>query len=211
MEYADEYTRIMQKMLADNTAAAEAVLAGARSAQKAAADALQSAREQLRETEENAPQLLQEFTDRHRARLEKEMADDVKRKLAEQLLYHRESVQTVAVLMDLPEKFVQELAKRQGRRKVGSADTWLEYDESGRSGYVILNRDKIAVRFSYEFAGGNALAVIDVPTAGHWEAATQLPAAERDILLDFVGAQVVADRAPGYQYRVDMDTIVIFI
>ena len=71
----------MQQMLADNAAAAEAVIAGARGEQMAAAAALQAARQQLAENERDAVQILQDYTTKHRARLKenlrKEMAEEI--------------------------------------------------------------------------------------------------------------------------------------
>ncbi len=200
----------MQQMLADNAAAAEAVIAGARGEQMAAAAALQAARQQLAENERDAVQILQDYTTKHRARLKENLRKEMAEEIAERLLEKGEPVHVVAALLELADWSLQSIAQCLGHRKVGSADAWLRYDESGRSGYVILHHGRVVHRFSYEFAGGSALAVIDVPTAGYWEANTGLPLEEREEILAFVGAQVVADRAPGYHYRIGEDTIVIY-
>ncbi|MEO6037105.1 MAG: hypothetical protein ABIQ93_01750 [Saprospiraceae bacterium] len=211
MEYPDEYAQIMEKMLADNAVAAEAVVAGARTEQLAAAAELQMALQALQETEENAAQILQDYTDQHRARLEMDLREDLLKALALQLLQKGEAVSTVADLLEIGEGLVREIAKRQGRRKVGSLEAWLNYEESGRSGYVIFNYGKTSHRFSYEFGGGTALVVIDIPTASQWEAHTGLSLSDREAVLEFIGAQVAADKAPEYQYRIENQEIVIYI
>ena len=211
MEYPDEYAQIMEKMLADNAVAAEAVVAGARTEQLAAASELQGAREQLQETEQNAANILRDYTNQHRERMEKDLRDDLLKEIAGQLLQKGESVSAVADLLEIGEGLVRETARRQGRQKVGSLEAWLNYDESGRSGYVIFNYGKISHRFAYEFGGGTALAIIDIPTPGQWEADTGLPLAEREAVLEFIGTQVVADKAPEYAYRIDDQSIVIYI
>lgn len=210
MEYPNEYTQIMQKMLADNAAAAETVVAGARAGQQAAAAELQAARNQLADNEQNAAQMLKEYTKQQRAQLEKHLHTEILEEMAGKLLKKGESVSTVTALLDMAERLVQRVFKRLGLRPVGSANAWLEYDEEGRSGYVILHHGKTVYRFSYEFGGGSTLAIIDIPAASHWEAYTGLPLADREAILEFIGLQVVADKAPGHRYRIDPDALVIY-
>ncbi len=210
MEYSDEYARIMQKMLADNAAAAEAVVAGARAEQTAAAAELQAARKQLADNEQNAAQILEEYTKQQRAGLEKHIHTEILEEMAEKLLKKGESVSTVTALLDMAERLVQSVVKHLGLRKVGSANAWLEYDDEGRCGYVILHHGKTVYRFYYEFGGGETLAIISIPTASQWEAHTGLPLEEREAILEFIGLRVVADKAPGRGYRIDPDAIVIY-
>ncbi len=206
-----EYTQIMQKMLTNNSAAAEAIVAGARAEQIAAAAELQETRRQLTEMEQNKVQILQEYTTQLRAQLENYIRLEILEEMAEKLLKKGESLSVVGTLLGLAERVMQSVFRHSGLQQVGSANAWLEYEEDGRSGSVIFHHGKTTNRFYYEFGGDTTLVIIDIPTAAQWETRTGLPLAERELILDFIGKKVVADKAPGYSYRVENSAIVIYI
>ena len=54
------------------------------------------------------------------------------------------------------------------------------------------------------------MVIITIPTASQWAAHTGLPLEEREAILEFIGLQVVADKAPGHRYRIDHDALVIY-
>lgn len=201
----------MQKMLDENTAAAKAILAGAENERTAAATALAEARRQLQETERNAPQILQDYTAAYSARLEKDLLKEVKKEVAVQLLSQGKTIPVVARVLNVEEDFVRDLAKRERPRMPMLPNSWLEYEDDGRSGYVILHYGSIEHRFFYEFAGGTTLVTISIPVAAYWEKHTGLPLERREIILHFIGDQVVHDKAPGYLYRIEDQFIVIYL
>ena len=172
---------------------------------------MEATRKQLVENELNTAKILQDYTAKSRAQFEKYIREEVKEKIGEHLLQQGESAEIVMALLDVPARFVESMVRRLGQQKVGSANAWLRYDEQeGRNGYVILHHGKSVNRFAYELGGTKALAVIEIPTASQWELHTGLPLAERELILEFVGTQMVADQAPGYKYRIGNDSIVIY-
>jgi hypothetical protein len=68
------------------------------------------------------------------------------------------------------------------------------YSDSGRSGKVHYISKEATFDLDYEFGGGAAVAVIDIPTPKQWEAATKTPLARREAILKFIGQQVVKDQ-----------------
>lgn len=88
----------------------------------------------------------------------------------------------------------------------------IAYQSDGRCGYVVFADG--ATRFSlyYEFAGGEALAVIDVPTTNEWTRHTGLPAHTREPLLRFIGATVAHDQTANHagRYELGTDTLTIY-
>jgi hypothetical protein len=68
------------------------------------------------------------------------------------------------------------------------------YTSSGRSGKVHYISKEATFDLDYEFGGGSAVAIIDIPTAKQWEAATKTPLSRRDAILKFIGQQVVKDQ-----------------
>ena len=68
------------------------------------------------------------------------------------------------------------------------------YTSSGRSGKVHYISKETTFDLEYEFGGGAAIAIIDIPTPKQWEAATKTPLSRREAILKFIGQQVVKDQ-----------------
>ena len=49
----------------------------------------------------------------------------------------------------------------------------------------------------WEFAGGDALAIVEIPTETNWPATTNLPLEKRNDVLRFIGEQIVVDQTGG--------------
>ena len=74
--------------------------------------------------------------------------------------------------------------------------------DGGRSGQVIYT-DKIGrLEFYYEFAGGNCLAIVSVPSTSEWQRATGRPAETRDEILTYIAEQIIIQKAPGHRYKI---------
>lgn len=81
------------------------------------------------------------------------------------------------------------------------AEARVAYQSEGRSGYVVFAHGGTRFSLYYELAGGDALAVIDVPTPETWKKHTGLPADTREPLLRFIGATVAHDQTADHQGR----------
>ena len=68
------------------------------------------------------------------------------------------------------------------------------YTSGGRSGKVHYISKEATFDLDYEFGGGAAVAIIDIPTPKQWEAATKTPLSRREAILKFIGQQVVKDQ-----------------
>jgi len=89
--------------------------------------------------------------------------------------------------------------------------TQVRYTNGGRGGTVHYVSAKASFDMWYELAGGNALAIINVPTPQYWEAATKLPLSRRAATLKFIGESVVRDQASGNGYfQIDDNFITIY-
>lgn len=83
----------------------------------------------------------------------------------------------------------------------------VQYTNDGRSGTVHYVSPQASFSMWYELAGGNAVAIIDIPTKASWEERTQLSLAHRTSVLQFIGEQVVRDQIPSGGYFECSDTI----
>jgi hypothetical protein len=73
----------------------------------------------------------------------------------------------------------------------------IRYTSDGRSGNVYFESDETTFDLWWEFAGDDALAIINIPTEKTWEAQTRLPLDKREAFLAFIAAQVIHDQASG--------------
>ncbi|UFH57015.1 hypothetical protein [Spirosoma sp. KNUC1025] len=86
----------------------------------------------------------------------------------------------------------------------------VRYTSEGRGGTVHYVSSEASFDMWYEFAGGNALAIIDIPPPEYWTARTQLPLSQREEILIFIGNQVVKDHAPGGSFTLSRNTLTIY-
>lgn len=73
----------------------------------------------------------------------------------------------------------------------------LTYESEGRSGRVHYQSPRADFTLYYEFAGGDCLATVDLPSASAWTRQTGLPADQRDAVVQWIGRQVVRDQTNG--------------
>lgn len=88
----------------------------------------------------------------------------------------------------LRNKVINEVADRFSRH--------IEYDDRGRSGYVIYVEGKLRLSFSYEFGGGKCIAYIDIPSEEKWEKETSTPLSRRQDIITFTANTVQYKQAP---------------
>jgi len=110
----DDLAKIMQQALAENEAAAQNLVAGARVEREAAAAERAAARVALIDTEHNAGKLYADFVEKHRSRIARSLQLEIAGLFAQRLLLAGESIAEAAALLDLPDGMVQELARKHG-------------------------------------------------------------------------------------------------
>ena len=71
------------------------------------------------------------------------------------------------------------------------------YDSQGREGYVWYKSADTKFAMYYELGGGDCVTIIHIPTPEEWEKVTQLPLAQREEVLNFIGRQVAQDQVSG--------------
>lgn len=99
--------------------------------------------------------------------------------------------------MKLPFKnpFTKKTGLQQLAENLGNAR--LLYSTGGRGGTVFFESDEAKFDLWWEFGGGDALALIDIPSEQQWVARTKLPLEKRAAVLDFIAQQVIHDQASG--------------
>lgn len=70
----------------------------------------------------------------------------------------------------------------------------IQIEDEGRGGTIYFKNDYSSFNLWWEFAGGDAIAIIEAPTAERWELQTRLRLAQREELLTYIGEQVVTKK-----------------
>ncbi len=205
---SEQYAKIMEQTMAAALANMDAIQAEAQKAQVAALDEQAAAREEKRRIEASAQQVAEAYIEQHRQKLEAEIRQKTLLSVTKSLLEAGRKATEIQEWLGVPVSMIEEARMKLGFKQLGPADARVLYEQEGRGGTVIFERDETVLRFYWEFGGGNALALVFVPEAETWETQTGLPIADRMPILDFVGRQILADQG-GRFYRLEGNTMVI--
>lgn len=109
--------------------------------------------------------------------------------------------------LDVPKVFVENIREVMKRNEKYRGDKpkrlrlegnpTLRYEDSGRGGTIWFESRETRFDMWWEFAGGDALVIVDIPTEEQWEARTKLPLEQRESTLTFIGEQIVQDKIFG--------------
>ncbi|MBC7777581.1 MAG: hypothetical protein H7246_19260 [Phycisphaerae bacterium] len=86
----------------------------------------------------------------------------------------------------------------------------LRYGDYGRGGTIYYESPDAHFDMWWEFAGGDALVIVDIPTPEKWEAITKLPLEQREKVLTFIGEQVIEDKNGGEGYFIIGENVLTF-
>lgn len=206
----DEYLPMIQKMLDDNERAAKAVVDGAQQEYDKVLAERAAAKERLEKVKADSKIHSEAFRLKAIEKLKKEIEDKEREELAAHLLEKGLRIGEVAGLLGLPETAVEELAETlRIQTIIGSMTMRISYEDQGRGGYINIHFGEATHRWWWEFGGGNALVIIDIPTDENWEAQTGIPLERRMHTLEMIAHRVILDKAPGHQFRIDVNAIVV--
>ncbi len=122
-------------------------------------------------------------------------------KLIQKHLAQHETPETIAAWLDVPKKFVTTLKVKIDRAKQYqpknvrmqlSGNLKLQFADQGRGGTIYFISDETKFSLWWEFAGNDAIAFIEAPSADRWTKHTGLPLKQRNDVLIYIGEQVIA-------------------
>lgn len=147
--------------------------------------------------------------ERRKANLE-QVRNEVWAETAEKLIVEEIPSDMLKRILDLPAKILADVWFKLGFDKMDENHVaHVGYVNEGRTGYVIFYRNDLTTRFYFEFGGGHTVAIISIPAPDKWEAATKIPIADRQSVLEFVASRVVRDQAAGCKYFIGETDILI--
>lgn len=207
-QMSEQYAKMMEQTMAAALANMETIQAEAQKAHATALDLQADAREEKRRIEASAQQVAEAYIEKHRQQLAEETRQKTLLSVVKNLVEAGRLDAEIRAWLAVPDSMLEEAHTAMGFTKLGAADARVRYEQEGRGGTVIFERGATALRFYWEFGGGDALALVFVPTAEQWEAQTGLPRAERLPILDFVAARILADQGGRY-YKLEGNVLVI--
>lgn len=183
---------------------ANAALAKERKKLEKEIDATRAERKKL---EDEAEALVQQFFSKGQKQFHEAAQTELLRNLVRMHIENGKTSREIAYWFDVPMRFIKqikdlvqrvapyrEVAKK---RNYPSEGQRLRYSDEGRGGTIWYEAGEIQFDMWWEFAGGDALVILDIPTTEQWEARTGIPLLLRENVLHFIGEQVVEDKVSG--------------
>lgn len=204
----EQYAKMYETMMAEAMKQMDAVTRQAEKAHAEALDELAAAREEKKRIEHSAAAIAEAYVEKHRQKLEDEINKKTLLSVVKALLHAGRSGTEIQEWLAVPTSMLETARMHLGFRKLGAQDARVTYEQQGRGGTVVFQRETLQLRFDWEFGGGDAIALVFVPAEAHWQAQTGLPTEERLPILDFVGRQILADQG-GARYELSGDVLTI--
>lgn len=117
------------------------------------------------------------------------------------------TTQEIAVWLDVPMDFIENIRQIMARASAYGGENpkrlriegspTLRYDDQGRGGLIQFQSRATTFNLWWEFAGGDALVIVEIPTADQWESRTRLPLEQRERTLTYIAEQIVEDKISG--------------
>lgn len=173
-------------------------------AQKAVIEELAAAQKARAEAEKEGEKMARAYFAGKQQEFMETARTELLRQLTRQHLEADKTPSDIAKWLDVPKDFVENINALLGRvakyaspkpqRLQLDGNPKLRYDDQGRGGTIWFESLDTTFSTWWEFAGGDALVIVAIPTEAQWEAETKLPLAKRMDTLTFIGEQIVADK-----------------
>jgi hypothetical protein len=175
--------------------------------QKKVEKELDAAQKLRAKAEQTGEKMATKAYEAHRKVYETAAWTDLRRQLTRMHIEAGKTNDEIAVWLDVPQDFVENI--RQVMKRVDElhpdkpkrihieGNPKIRVTDCGRSGTVHFESDETRFELWWEFGFGNALIVVDVPSAEKWEKITQLPLERRMSVLNFIGEHLVFQETYG--------------
>jgi len=203
---ANVFQKSIEEALANLDKLKEEVL----KAKEQAIDQEIAAKEELHRIQLNAEKLSQEYIYAHQKEYDQRVRNDTMMEVTEKLLNAGLPSPEVKRWLDVSDEVIAHAHTYLKFKLLGDKMAKVYFDNQGRAGDVYFNWDGAVIKFPFEFAGGNALATIDIPTTEYWVKKTGFPVEQRMMVLEFVAKEVIRSQAPDHKYEITADTIRIY-
>jgi hypothetical protein len=204
MEQQAQVSKLMEKTMKDALKGVDKANAALNKERQAVMKELDAAQKLRAKAEREGEKMAQEFFEGKQKQFTEAAKTELLRDLVRMHIEVGKSTRDIAVWLDVPMKFVEgirQLLKRvalysgdKSKRVRLEGNPKLRYVDMGRGGTIYYESPDARFDMWWEFGGGNALVIVDIPTEEQWEARTKLPLDQRTKVLTFIGEQIVLDK-----------------
>ncbi len=215
-----QFSKMMEKSMKDSLKGLDKANAALMKERKAVMKELDAAKAERAKAEREGDKMAQQYFEGRQKHFMEASKTELLRNLVRMHLEVGKSTRDIAVWLDVPMKFVEEIrqlvervakytgGKSQRLRLEGSPK--LRFSDYGRGGTIYYESPDAQFDMWWEFAGGDALVIVDIPTPEHWEARTKLPLERREHVLTFIGEQILDAKNGGTGSFIIGDNVLTF-
>lgn len=200
----EDFSKAIEQAYKSALEQADLITENARKIQKTAELELDAAKETRAAAEQEGEKMAQAYFEGRREQFAEAARTELLRNLTRTHLEAGRSADEIAQWLQVTDEFIdnihaviQRVAKYHSDKRPGTplqGNPKLIYTDSGRGGTIRFESEETRFEMWWEFAGSDALVIVDIPTEAQWPSHTQLPLNRRDPILTFIGEQIVADR-----------------
>ena len=214
---------MLEKAMKDSLKGVDKARVALEKERKAVAKELEAAQKARKKAGQEGGKLAKAYFEKQRTQLIESTRTELLRDLTRIHLEAGKSVKDICHWLNVKKDFVEQIAeiinriakyhRSESKKKHTQLDNHprLQYSSQGRSGLIRFENNLTSFELWWEFGGGNALALIDIPSEKNWEATTKIPLAQREETLRFIAEQVIQDQASGRgTYAWDDHTLTIY-
>lgn len=172
------------------------------------------ARELIARAEREGEQMAMESYHKHSKQYREEAQISLLRDLARWHIRVGKTTRDIAVWLDVPQKFVENIRRivnsveqyRTDQRKALEGNPKISLSGQGRSGVVHFQSRETEFEMWWEF-GYSAFMIVEVPAVDEWTQRTNLPVSRREEILNFIGEEIVLKEAAYDGYFIIGDNV----
>lgn len=202
-----QFSKAMETAVKDALKGVDQANAALAKERKAVEKELDAARALRAKAEKEGDKMAQAYFEHRQKQFAEAARTELLRNLTRLHLEVGKAPRDIAIWLDVPLDFVEnirQLLKRvaqyegkQSKRLRLEGSPQLRYVDMGRGGTIWFENRITRFDMWWEFAGGDALVIVDIPTPEQWETRTKLPLEQRESTLTFIGEQIVEDKISG--------------
>lgn len=202
-----QFSNMLENTIKDSLKGVDQANAALRKERKAVQKELEAAKKIRAKAEKEGDKMADDYFAGRQKHFKEAARTELLRNLTRMHLEIGKSNRDIAVWLDVPQDFVENIRQLLERVQKYAEDTppriqlegnpKLIYEGSGRGGTIWFESRETRFDMWWEYAGGDALVIVAIPTKEEWEATTKLPVERRKDILTFIGEQIVVDQVSG--------------
>lgn len=214
----DDFSKAIEQVFKDALTKADQIVADAAMIRNQAIRELDAAKELRNGAALEADGLAEQYFEKRQTQFREAARIELLRDLTRKHLENGRDPAEIAKWLEVPFSFIQQIEELLNRLKNAAEQRSqlngapeIRYTNKGRGGTIHFVNGQVSFDLWWEFAGGDAVVIVDIPTKKDWEKRTGLKMDERSATICFIGDQIIKDQLSGNgNYIVGENTITFY-